>query len=49
MGTGGMTTKIIAAKIAKKAKAHTVIASSTDINVLRDILKGEEVGTWFKN
>lgn len=48
MGTGGMTTKIIAAKIAKNANAHTVIASSTDINVLRDILRGEEVGTWFK-
>lgn len=48
MGTGGMITKIIAAKIAKSAGSHTVIASAADISVLRDILKGEAVGTWFK-
>lgn len=48
MGTGGMTTKIIAAKIAKESGSHTIIASSQDINILRQIIQGKEVGTWFK-
>ena len=48
MGTGGMTTKLISAKIAKSCGSHTVIASASDINILRSILKGEAVGTWFR-
>lgn len=48
LGTGGMTTKIIAAKIAKSAGVNTVIASAEDTNILRQIIAGEPVGTWFK-
>ena len=47
-GTGGMTTKITAAKIAKANETHTIVALGDDINVLYNILEGEEVGTWFK-
>ncbi|MEG0320508.1 MAG: glutamate 5-kinase, partial [Niameybacter sp.] len=47
-GTGGMTTKITAAKIAKANNTHTIVALGDDINVLYNILEGQEVGTWFK-
>ena len=46
-GTGGMTTKITAAKIAKENQTHTVVALGDDTRVLYDILEGKEVGTWF--
>lgn len=47
MGTGGMITKIMAAEIAKSCGTQTVIASGQDINILRKIVKGEPIGTWF--
>lgn len=46
-GTGGMTTKITAAKIAKSCGTHTVVALGDDTKVLYQILEGQEVGTWF--
>lgn len=46
-GTGGMTTKIMAAKIAKACGTHTVVALGDDTTVLHQILAGEDVGTWF--
>ena len=46
-GTGGMATKIIAAKIAKECHTHTLVASGENLEDLNDILKGEEIGTWF--
>ena len=42
-----MTTKITAAKIAKEAGTHTVVALGDDTSVLYDILEGKPVGTWF--
>lgn len=47
VGTGGMNTKMIAAKIATKSGMDMVIANSRDINVIHQIASGEEVGTLF--
>ncbi len=47
VGTGGMNTKLTAAKIATNAGADMVIADSTDISVLHRILEGKKVGTYF--
>ena len=46
-GTGGMATKIQAAKAATSSGIHLVIASGTQKNAITDILNGEEVGTLF--
>ncbi|MGL4800137.1 MAG: glutamate 5-kinase [Cellulosilyticaceae bacterium] len=46
-GTGGMATKITAAKIAKSCGTHTVVALGDDISILYQVLEGEDVGTWF--
>lgn len=47
LGTGGMITKIIAAEIAKNCGTNTIIASGEHIEILREILNGDEIGTWF--
>lgn len=47
-GTGGMTTKIAAAKLAGEAGVDMVIANGDDITNIRKILNGEEIGTLFK-
>lgn len=47
MGTGGMMTKIEAAKVAMNAGVTMVIASGARDHVLRDVLNGEEIGTLF--
>ncbi len=47
VGTGGMATKISAARIANDAGADMVIANGEDVHILRDILKGKTVGTLF--
>ena len=47
VGTGGMNTKMIAAKIATSCGADMVIANSKDIGVLHQIISGENVGTLF--
>ncbi len=47
VGTGGMNTKLIAAKIATKSNVDMVIANSRDIGVLHEILSGENRGTLF--
>jgi glutamate 5-kinase len=46
-GTGGMITKIGAAKYATDCGIDTVIASGEDCSVLYDILEGKEIGTFF--
>lgn len=46
-GTGGMQTKISAAKKALADGIKVVIAKSTEKNVISRILKGEEIGTLF--
>ena len=45
--TGGMKTKLLAARIASVANCATVIASGYRDNVLVDILKGCDVGTYI--
>jgi glutamate 5-kinase len=46
-GTGGMITKIQAAKVANSSGIALVIASGEDPEILRRILRGERVGTAF--
>jgi glutamate 5-kinase len=45
VGTGGMLTKILAAKRAARSGAHTVIASGRESNVLVRLSTGEAIGT----
>lgn len=47
MGTGGMSTKIKAAKIAVNSGTTMVIASGAERNILRRLLSGENLGTIF--
>ena len=46
-GTGGMESKLSAARICKESGADMVIANGKDVYILDDIIKGEEVGTFF--
>lgn len=46
-GTGGMRTKIEAAKIAVHSGVRMVIANAKRANVISDAVKGEDVGTRF--
>jgi glutamate 5-kinase len=45
VGTGGMLTKILAAKRAARSGAHTLIASGREQNVLLRLAQGELIGT----
>lgn len=47
LGTGGMVTKIGAAKYATARGIDTIIASGEDVKVIYDILEGNEIGTFF--
>ena len=47
VGTGGMNTKMIAAKIATSAGADMVIANSEDIHIIHRIMDGRNLGTIF--
>ena len=47
-GTGGMTTKLAAARIACNAGVDMVIANGDDVRNINRILNGEEIGTLFK-
>jgi len=46
-GTGGMVTKIRAAKICKKAGISTLIMNSDSPELLYAVLDGKEIGTLF--
>lgn len=48
VGTGGMATKISAAKIATDSGADMVIANGDDIQTISRIMQGENIGTLFK-
>lgn len=48
LGTGGMATKISAARIATDAGADMVISNGNDIMNISRIMENEEVGTLFK-
>lgn len=47
VGTGGMSAKLTAAKIATYSGADMVIANAEDVNVINDIIQGKNVGTLF--
>ena len=47
VGTGGMATKIEAAKIAVNSGADMVIANGQNIYTINDIMAGKKVGTLF--
>ena len=47
VGTGGMNTKMIAAKIATSSDVDMIIANSKDIGVLHRIVEGKNEGTLF--
>ena len=47
VGTGGMQTKLSAAKIAIDSGADMIIANGDDIENLRRVMDGEQVGTLF--
>ena len=48
VGTGGMNTKMTAAKLATESGADMVIANSKDISIIHRIIDGENCGTIFK-
>lgn len=48
VGTGGMSTKIIASKIATKAGIDMIIANAQEPYVIQRIMEGELLGTLFK-
>ena len=47
LGTGGMASKLEAARIATFSGAHAVIANARRQDVLADLTAGEHIGTWF--
>ena len=47
-GTGGMATKVAAARIANDAGADTVICNADDMKKLRHVLEGRNEGTLFR-
>jgi glutamate 5-kinase len=47
VGTGGMTTKLTAAKIATSSGADMVIVNGNDVSILHSIFAGHFTGTTF--
>lgn len=48
VGTGGMETKLTAAKIATYSGADMIIANGADVRVIHRIMEGRDYGTIFK-
>jgi glutamate 5-kinase len=48
-GTGGMKTKLAAAKVALGAGVNMILTNGKDPEILFDILEGQDVGTLFIN
>lgn len=48
LGTGGMITKINAAKIATASGTAMVIVNGSRRGVINEIIRGDDVGTWFQ-
>ena len=48
VGTGGMTTKLTAARIATLSGADMIIANAKEVGVLHQIFEEKPVGTFFK-
>lgn len=47
VGTGGMATKIKAARITTKAGCDMAIISANDVEKIKDLIEGEKIGTLF--
>lgn len=47
VGTGGMATKIKAARMATSSGCHMLIINSNKLHDVIDCLQGNQVGTWF--
>ncbi len=47
VGTGGMATKLTAARLATMAGADMVIANGADVGILHQLMEGAEAGTLF--
>ena len=48
VGTGGMSTKLAAARIAVHSGADMIIANGRDVGILHEMIEGEFKGTFFK-
>ena len=48
VGTGGMGTKLSAARIATSSGAYMIIANAADVRIIHRIMDGREYGTLFK-
>lgn len=48
VGTGGMSTKLGAARLATSAGADMIIANGADMGIIHRIIDGERIGTMFK-
>ena len=48
LGTGGMTTKLQAADLARRSGAAVIIARGSDADIIIRLAAGESVGTYFK-
>lgn len=48
VGTGGMATKLSAAKIATNSGTDMIIANGENVYIINDIMEGNSVGTLFK-
>lgn len=47
IGTGGMSTKLMAARIATDSGADMIIANGNDVSIVEEIMAGENRGTLF--
>ena len=47
VGTGGMATKLSAARIATKSGADMIIANAKNMGILHQIFEGDFIGTLF--
>ena len=48
VGTGGMASKLSAARIASSAGADMIIANGEDFHVIHKIIRGDKIGTLFQ-
>ena len=48
LGTGGMTTKLVAAQLATSVGADMIIANGGNMNVIHKIMDGQSYGTFFR-
>lgn len=47
VGTGGMSAKLVAARIATDSGSDMIIANGADVDIIHDLMKGEDKGTLF--